>query len=66
MGPVKQYVSERADKPLALHVYPGADGIYEDDGANFAYERGEFMGLETTWTEPARQRRFSLALVVRL
>jgi len=37
------------DEPLALTVYPGADGsfnLYEDDGASFNYRRGEWTGIE--------------------
>ena len=47
MGPVKQYTAEKVDGPLAVTVYPGADGaflLYEDDGSSFNYRKGEWMG----------------------
>jgi alpha-glucosidase/alpha-D-xyloside xylohydrolase len=56
-GPVKQFVSEVFDEPVTLTVYPGADGasvLYEDDGASFAYEKGDFLRTELRWTEASR------------
>ena len=41
LGPVKQYVAEKSDEPIALHIYPGADAtfcLYEDEGVNHNYE----------------------------
>ena len=64
MGPVRQYVSEAVGAPLTVRVYPGASGdfvLYEDDGASFAYERGESMRLALHWDD--RSRRLSLSLV---
>jgi alpha-glucosidase (family GH31 glycosyl hydrolase) len=63
IGPVKQYTGEPVDAPLTLQVYPGADGaatVYEDDGASFDHERGDWMGLDIKWTD--RERRFDLRL----
>jgi len=63
-GPVKQYVEEESAEPLTLTVYPGADGggaLYEDDGASFDFERGEFMRLEFTWRDRQRELRLRLA-----
>jgi alpha-glucosidase/alpha-D-xyloside xylohydrolase len=57
-GPVKQYVSEISHEPMTLTIYPGADGgavLYEDDGASFAYQRGDFLRTELRWND-ARQR----------
>ncbi len=48
MGPVMQYVDEKPDAPITLHVYTGADGkfsLYEDDGVSNAYTRGEFSRI---------------------
>jgi alpha-glucosidase len=56
-GPLKQYVSEISNEPVTLTVYPGADGasaLYEDDGASFAYEKGDFLRTELRWTEASR------------
>jgi alpha-D-xyloside xylohydrolase len=44
LGPVMQYVDEKPDAPLTLHVYTGADGrysLYEDDGVSNAYKTGQ-------------------------
>ncbi|HEV3141269.1 MAG TPA: DUF5110 domain-containing protein, partial [Vicinamibacterales bacterium] len=46
-----------------IQIYPGTDGaftMYDDDGASFAYERGDWMGLAMQWTD--RQRRLTLKL----
>jgi len=43
-GPVTQYVDEKPDAPIVIHVYAGANGVatlYEDDGVSNAYQRGE-------------------------
>ncbi len=57
LGPVKQYVGEKVDEPLSLHVYPGADAsflLYEDDGTSFNYRKGEWMGIQLTWNDISR------------
>ena len=64
MGPTRQYVTQPVDKPLSVRIYPGADGqffLYEDDGASFAYERGEFLRLQMQWNDRSRQLRLALA-----
>jgi alpha-glucosidase/alpha-D-xyloside xylohydrolase len=63
LGPVKQYSNEPVDEPLTLSIYPGADGaflLYEDDGGSFDYRKGEWMGIELTWSD--RRRALHLAL----
>ncbi len=43
--PLVQNTAERPQGPLELHVYPGPHchgSVYADDGASFAYQRGEF------------------------
>jgi alpha-glucosidase/alpha-D-xyloside xylohydrolase len=63
-GPVKQYVDEKADEPLVVRIYPGADGsfhLYEDDGKSFNYRRGEWMGIEMSWNDAGRTLRMQLA-----
>ena len=47
-GPGIDYVGQRAEEKLTLHVYAGADGeftLYEDDGVSYEYEEG---ALRTT------------------
>jgi alpha-glucosidase (family GH31 glycosyl hydrolase) len=62
-GPLKEYTAQRADGPLSMRVYPGANGcflLYEDDGESFAYRRGEWMGIVMNWDD--RRRRLTLRL----
>jgi alpha-glucosidase/alpha-D-xyloside xylohydrolase len=64
LGPIKQYSDEKVDGPLALVVYPGADGactLYEDDGASFNYRRGEWAKIQIAWNDA--RRTLSLRLV---
>ncbi len=64
MGPVKQYTGERVDGPLAVTVYPGADGaftLYEDDGVTFNYRRGEWMKIAFRWNDRGRVLTLRLA-----
>jgi alpha-glucosidase/alpha-D-xyloside xylohydrolase len=63
MGPVKQYTAEPVDGPLAITVYPGADGsfaLFEDDGTSFAYRSGGWMGITMAWQDKARRLTLSL------
>ncbi|HET8823841.1 MAG TPA: TIM-barrel domain-containing protein [Terriglobales bacterium] len=64
LGPVKEYVEEKSDEPLTVHVYPGADGsftLYEDDGRSFNYRRGEWMGIDMSWNDAQRVLQMKLA-----
>lgn len=80
-GPFVQYSDEKPWDNLELRVYPGADGIftlYEDEGDNYNYERGEFSEITFTWDDANRtltidprrgnfkgmlqQRRFSIVI----
>jgi alpha-glucosidase len=63
-GPVRQYVDEPTDVPLALVVYPGADGtsaLYEDDGRTFEYRNGAWMRVIMDWRDAARRLSLRLA-----
>lgn len=50
MGPEQQYIGEKPDAPIELHLYPGAAPtswrIYDDDGATNAYLRGDYSLTE--------------------
>jgi alpha-glucosidase (family GH31 glycosyl hydrolase) len=64
LGPVKQYVEEKVDQPLAVSIYPGADGsflLYEDDGKSFNYRKGEWMGTQMNWNDARRVLTLRLA-----
>ena len=57
IGPELQYADEKAADPITLVVYTGADGrfsLYEDDGASYGYERGEFARIPLRWSERSR------------
>jgi alpha-D-xyloside xylohydrolase len=52
------------NEPLTLSIYPGADGsflLYEDDGSSFNYRKGEWMGIEMSWSDSRRMLRLALA-----
>lgn len=64
MGPMKQYVTEKRDDPVALVIFPGADGHstwYEDDGESFNYRTGEWMRVLLDWSEAAQTLTLRLA-----
>lgn len=57
LGPALDYATESSAEPIELRVYAGADGaysIYEDDGTDFGYEKGERSSIPIRWDE-ARQ-----------
>jgi alpha-glucosidase (family GH31 glycosyl hydrolase) len=64
MGPLKQYTAEQVDGPLEIAVYPGADGsflLYEDDGSSFNYRKGEWMGIQMSWSDARKALSLRLA-----
>ncbi len=57
-GPEVQYTAEKPWDDLEIRIYPGADGqftLYEDEGDNYNYERGEFSEITFSWDDAARQ-----------
>ena len=58
IGPVKQYTDEPVEGPIALEVYPGADGkflLYDDDGASSGYRNGDWTGIAMNWDDAQPQ-----------
>lgn len=54
LGPKKQYASEETNEPWEVRIYPGADAtftIYEDEGDNYNYEKGEYSTFELMWSD---------------
>ena len=54
LGPVMQYVGEKAWDNLDIRVYPGADGtftLYEDEGDTYNYERGIYSTITFRWDD---------------
>jgi alpha-D-xyloside xylohydrolase len=58
LGPVKQYIAEKPDDPIELRIYPGKDAefsLYEDEGTNYNYEKGQFSLIPLKWNDRLRQ-----------
>ena len=52
LGPDVQYTNEKPWNNLEIRVYPGADAdftLYEDEGDNYNYEKGEFSQITFHW-----------------
>ena len=48
------YADEKAETPLRIRVFPGADGefaYYEDDGDGYGYEEGRFNRIPMKWDD---------------
>ena len=57
LGPEMQYVGEKAWDNLELRIYPGADGeftLYEDEGDNYNYEKGQYATITFRWNDRSR------------
>jgi alpha-D-xyloside xylohydrolase len=53
-GPELTYTGEKPADPITLFVYAGASGdfeLYEDDGATYGYENGEFSRIPMHYEE---------------
>lgn len=66
MMPVMQYIHERKDYPLTLHIYPANEGqqasftLYEDDGETTAYEKN--ASCQTTFTCKTQTDKFEIII----
>ena len=57
VGPDVQYAAEKPWDDLELIVYPGANAtftLYEDEGDNYNYERGQYTEIPITWNDRSR------------
>ena len=57
LAPEMQYVGEKAWDNLEVRLYPGANGtfvLYEDEGDNYNYEKGNFTTINFVWNDKAR------------
>lgn len=62
LGPDVQYAQEKSWSDLDVVVYPGANGsftLYEDEGDNYNYEKGQYTEIDMTWNDKARTLTFS-------
>ncbi|WP_111307909.1 TIM-barrel domain-containing protein [Confluentibacter sediminis] len=54
MGPEIQYTDEKPADTIVLYVYKGKDGsfeLYEDEGSNYDYEKGQYATIPFTYNE---------------
>lgn len=57
IGSQVQYTLQVSGKPLRILVYPGANGnfeLYEDEGDNYNYEKGQFSKIIFNWNDVAK------------
>lgn len=57
LGPAEQYTGEDRSGALELRIYPGADAdftLYEDEGVNYAYEKGVRATVSFHWDDRLR------------
>lgn len=57
LGPNRQYSTENSDKPMEIRIYPGGDAkflLYDDDGMNYDYEKGEYSTILLEWNDSNR------------
>ncbi|MBK5722531.1 DUF5110 domain-containing protein [Dysgonomonas sp. Marseille-P4677] len=50
----KQFASQKTDKPLEIHIYPGmntSSTLYEDEGDNYNYEQGAYSTIKFHWDD---------------
>jgi alpha-D-xyloside xylohydrolase len=53
-GPEVEYAGQVTDGSLDIRLYPGADGaftLYEDEGTDFSYERGQYSRILFEWDD---------------
>ena len=53
-----QHTQEVADAMWEIRVYPGADGefvIYEDEGTNYGYEKGQYATYRLEWKDAKKE-----------
>ncbi len=58
LAPEMEYVGQKPWDNLEIRVYPGADAsftLYEDEGDNYNYERGQYAEITFKWNDRTRQ-----------
>jgi alpha-D-xyloside xylohydrolase len=56
-GPEEQYTGQKTASPIELRICPGANGsftLYEDEGVNYNYEKGEYTTIPFTWEDKTK------------
>jgi alpha-D-xyloside xylohydrolase len=57
MGPKMEWTTEKAEDPIELRIYPGADGdfvLYEDENDGYAYEKGAHATIALHWDDAGK------------
>jgi alpha-D-xyloside xylohydrolase len=58
MGPRLQYATEKAEDPLELRIYIGANAefvLYEDENDGYNYEKGLYSTISLKWDDTTRK-----------
>ncbi len=54
LGPDEEWSTQKAEDPIELRIYPGANGdftIYEDENDNYNYEKGAYATIPLHWDD---------------
>jgi len=54
LGPEMEWSTEKAEDPIEVRVYPGADGdftLYEDENDGYNYEKGVYATIPMHWDD---------------
>jgi len=57
MGPKMEWSTEKAEDPIELRIYPGANGdfvLYEDQNDGYEYQKGAHATIPMHWDDAAR------------
>ncbi|WP_258098929.1 TIM-barrel domain-containing protein [Marinoscillum pacificum] len=57
-GPEIEYTDEKPADPITIMVFAGADAsfdLYEDEGTNYDYEKGQYATIPIDWDDTARK-----------
>jgi alpha-D-xyloside xylohydrolase len=58
MGPYLQYATEKAEDPLEIRIYRGANAdfvLYEDENDSYNYEKGLYSTISLKWNDSTKQ-----------
>jgi alpha-D-xyloside xylohydrolase len=60
VGPNVQYATQSNNESLEIRIYEGADGefiLYEDEGDNYNYEKGDYTTITFGWNDADKTLR---------
>jgi len=56
LGPAQEWSTEKAEDPIEIRIYRGADGdftLYEDENDTYNYEKGAYATIPLHWDDAA-------------